>query len=69
MMGSFPDLKEVIQPQGQQAADAPHQAGQQRPDGWGQRPEAGEGHPPDEAGEEQHQDAVLEPRRVHECQH
>lgn len=68
MMGSFPDLEEVIQPQGQQAADAPHQAGQQRPEGWRQRPEAGEGHPPDEAGEEQYQDAVLEPPRLRERQ-
>lgn len=61
-------MKEVIQPQGQQAADTPHQAGQQGPEGWRQRPKAGEGHPPDEAGEEQHHDAVPEPPRLRERQ-
>lgn len=32
-MRRFPDLKEVIQPQGQQAAGAARQAGEQRPEG------------------------------------
>lgn len=67
-MRRFPDLKEVIQPQGQEAASAPDQAGQQRPQGRGQRPEARGGDPPDRAGEEQHQDAVPQPHPVRERQ-
>lgn len=65
----FPDLKEVIQPQGQQTACAPDQAREQRPKDRRQRAQAGDGDPPDAAGEEQQRrDAVAEPRRLCERQ-
>ncbi|XP_040844943.1 translation initiation factor IF-2-like [Ochotona curzoniae] len=63
-----PDRKEVIQPQGQQAASAPDQAGEQRPEDRRQRAQAGDGDPPDAAGEQQHRDAAPEPPRLRERQ-